>query len=127
MALAVLTRRVIMTAVSRKKLSNRQSWRALAKHYESIRNVHLRTLFADDPERGERFTLEAAGLFLDYSKNRITDETVSLLCQLAGECGLGPRIEAMFDGDRINVTEDRAVLHVALRMPRSKSLLVDGR
>ena len=78
-----------MSAASQAKLSNRQSWRALAKHYESIRNVHLRTLFADDPKRGERFTLEAAGLFLDYSKNRITDETVALLCQLVQECGLG--------------------------------------
>src|SRR6476659_10215711 len=127
MALAVLTRRVIMTAASRTKLTNRQSWKALARHYESIRNVHLRTLFADDPKRGERFTLEAAGLFLDYSKNRITDETVAFLCQLALECGLGSRIEPMFGGDKINVTEDRAVLHVALRMPRSKSMVVDGR
>ena len=116
-----------MTAASRKKLTNRQSWKALAKHYENIRQVHLRKLFADDPKRGERFTLEAAGLYLDYSKNRITDQTVALLCQLARECGLGSRIEAMFGGDKINVTENRAVLHVALRMPRSKSIVVDGR
>jgi glucose-6-phosphate isomerase len=116
-----------MTATSEAKLTNRQSWKALGTHYESIRNVHLRTLFEDDPKRGERFTLEAAGLFLDYSKNRITDETIALLCQLAQECGLGSRIEAMFAGDKINVTEDRAVLHVALRMPRSKPMLVDGR
>jgi glucose-6-phosphate isomerase len=116
-----------MTAASQAKLTNRQIWKALGTHYESIRNVHLRTLFEDDPKRGERFTLEAAGLFLDYSKNRITDETVALLCQLARECGLGSRIEAMFRGDKINVTEDRPVLHVALRMPRSKSMVVDGR
>jgi glucose-6-phosphate isomerase len=116
-----------MTAASQAKLTNRQSWKALETHYESIRNAHLRTLFADDPKRGERFTLESAGLFLDYSKNRITDETLALLCQLARESGLGPRIEAMFRGDKINVTEDRAVLHVALRMPRSESIVVDGK
>jgi len=84
-----------MTAARQMKLTNRQSWKALKTHYESIRDVHLRTLFADDLKRGERFTLEAAGLFLDYSKNRITDETVGLLCQLAEECGLGSRIKAM--------------------------------
>ena len=95
MALAVLTRRVILTAGSRKKLSNRQSWKAIAKHYETMRNVHLLTLFANDPKRGERVTLKAAGLFLDYSKNRIIDESVGLLCQLAEECGLGSRIKAM--------------------------------
>src|SRR5678809_658005 len=103
-----------MTTASKAKLTNCQSWKALGTHYESIRNVHLRTLFEDDPKRGERFTLEAAGLFLDYSKNRITDETVALLCQLARECGLESRIEAMFRGDRINVTEGRAVLHLSL-------------
>src|SRR5512132_1171220 len=116
-----------MTTSSKAKLTNCQSWKALGTHYETIRNVHLRTLFEDDPKRGERFRVEAAGLFLDYSKNRITDETVGLLCQLARECGLGSRIEAMFGGDKINVTEDRAVLHVALRMPRSKSMVVDGK
>ena len=116
-----------MTAASHAKLTSRQSWKALATHYESIRNVHLRTLFADDPKRGERFTVEAAGLFLDYSKNRITDKTIPLLCKLARECGLESRIEAMFRGDRINVTEGRAVLHVALRVPRSKSIVVDGK
>ena len=115
-----------MTAVSRAKLTKRQGWKALENHYEAMRNVHLRTLFADDPERGERLSLEAAGLYLDYSKNRITDETLALLCQLARECSLGLRIEAMFRGDKINVTEDRAVLHVALRMPRSESIVVDG-
>ena len=116
-----------MTSVSKTKLTNSRSWKALGTHYESIRNVHLRKLFADDPKRGERFTLEAAGLFLDYSKNRITDETLGLLCQLAEECGLGSRIKAMFAGDKINVTEDRAVLHVALRTPRFKSIMVHGR
>jgi glucose-6-phosphate isomerase len=116
-----------MTAVSRAKLTERQAWKSLATHYQAVRNVHLRTLFADDPKRGERLTLEAAGLYLDYSKNRITDETIQLLCQLARECGLGPRIEAMFRGDKINVTEDRAVLHVALRMPRSRTSVVDGK
>jgi glucose-6-phosphate isomerase len=116
-----------MTAASRPKLTNLQIWRALGTHYENIRHVHLRTLFKDDPKRGERFTVEAAGLFLDYSKNRITDETVALLCQLARDSGLGSRIQAMFGGDKINVTEDRAVLHVALRMPRSKSAVVDDR
>jgi glucose-6-phosphate isomerase len=116
-----------MTAASQMKLTNRQSWKALSTHYESIRDVHLRTLFADDPKRGERFTLEAAGLFLDYSKNRITDETLALLCRLVSECGLASQIEAMFRGDKINITEDRAVLHVALRMPRSESIVVDGK
>jgi len=117
----------MMIAVSRAKLTERQGWKALVAHYETIGNVHLRTLFANDPKRGERLTLEAAGLYLDYSKNRITDETLALLCQLARECGLGSRIEAMFRGDKINVTEDRAVLHVALRTPRSQSILVDGK
>ena len=116
-----------MTAADEVKLTSCQSWKALGTHYESIRNVHLRTLFADDPGRGERFTIEAAGLFLDYSKNRITGETVALLCQLARECGLDSRIEAMFRGDKINVTEGRAVLHVALRTPRSKVIMVDDR
>jgi glucose-6-phosphate isomerase len=107
-------------------LTERPAWKALAAHYESIRNVHLRTLFADDPNRGELLTLEAAGLFLDYSKNRITGETIRLLCQLARECGLAARIEAMFLGDKINITEDRAVLHVALRKPQSEKIVMDG-
>jgi glucose-6-phosphate isomerase len=92
-----------------------------------MRDVHLRTLFANDPARGERFTAEAAGLFLDYSKNRITDETIGLLVRLAQESGLPARIEAMFGGAKINVTENRAVLHVALRAPRDASIVVDGR
>jgi glucose-6-phosphate isomerase len=102
------------------------AWAALRDHHAAIRDIHLRDLFADDPGRGERLTAEAAGLFLDYSKNRITDETVALLLRLADEVGLRGRIDAMFRGDRINTTENRAVLHVALRMPRGASLVVDG-
>jgi glucose-6-phosphate isomerase len=102
------------------------AWAALAAHYESIRDIHLRELFAADPARGERLNAEAAGLYLDYSKNRITDETLTLLADLAAECGLPERIEEMFTGQRINTTENRSVLHVALRMPRDASLIVDG-
>ncbi len=107
-------------------LKEHPAWKALEAHHREIRGVHLRTLFAGDPGRGERLTAEAAGLFLDYSKNRVTDETLRLLVRLAEERGLGERIEAMFRGERINVTENRAVLHVALRAPRGASLLVDG-
>jgi glucose-6-phosphate isomerase len=108
-------------------LTSRQSWKALQAHYEKIRSLHLRTLFADDPGRGERLTAEAAGIYLDYSKNRVTDETLALLGRLAGESGLRERIDAMFRGDKINLTEDRAVLHVALRAPRGTSIVVDGK
>ena len=108
------------------RLSELQAWNALTTHYASLREVHLRKLFADDPKRGERMTLEAAGLYLDYSKNRITDETLQLLLQLAKESGLRARIDAMFRGERINITENRAVLHVALRAPRGSSIVVDG-
>jgi len=107
-------------------LARRSTWKALGTHYKQLRNLHLRQLFADDPQRGERFTLGAAGLFFDYSKNRITDETLKLLLQLAEESGLREHIDAMFRGDKINVTEKRAVLHVALRAPREESILVDG-
>lgn len=107
-------------------MTRRAAWKALARHYEQIRDVHLRQLFAQDPQRGERLTLEAEGVFLDYSKNRITDETLRLLVQLAKESGLRGRIDAMFRGERINVTENRAVLHVALRAPRDASIVVDG-
>src|SRR5262249_27985282 len=96
-------------------------------HREQIGKHHLRSLFAEDPTRGERLTAEAVGIYLDYSKNRITDETLTLLCRLAEECDLRGRIDAMFRGDRINLTEDRAVLHIALRAPRSTSILVDGK
>jgi len=107
-------------------LTARPAWKALVAHHAQVKGVHLRKLFADDPTRGERLTAEAAGLFLDYSKNRITDETLTLLLQLARECGLRRRIDAMFRGDKINITEDRAVLHVALRAPRTASIVVDG-
>src|SRR2546427_6820908 len=102
------------------------AWKALAEHYQQMRQRHLRQLFAQDPRRGERLTAEAAGLYLDYSKNRITDETLDLLLQLAEESGLRARIDAMFGGEKINVTENRAVLHVALRAPRGTSITVDG-
>ncbi len=108
-------------------LTQRGAWKALAAHYRTARKWHLRELFANDPQRGERMTAEAAGLFLDYSKNRITGETIKLLVQLAEESNLRERIEAMFRGDKINLTENRAVLHVALRAPRGASLIVDGK
>jgi glucose-6-phosphate isomerase len=108
-------------------LTERPPWKALQAHYQDIRGRHLRTLFADDATRGERLTAEAAGIFLDYSKNRVTDGTIALLCRLAEASGLRERIEAMFSGARINVTENRAVLHVALRAPRGTSILVDGK
>jgi glucose-6-phosphate isomerase len=104
----------------------RPAWGALEKHYNNIKRVHLRQLFADDRERGQRLAVEAAGLYLDYSKNRITDETLRLLLQLADESGLRERIDAMFRGDKINVSEDRAVLHVALRAPRGSTIMYDG-
>jgi glucose-6-phosphate isomerase len=109
-----------------RSLKSRPAWRALEAHYAKLRDVHLRELFAADPRRGERLSLEAVGLSLDYSKNRINDETLGLLFALARECGLGERIEAMFRGDKINVTENRAVLHVALRAPRGEVIRVDG-
>src|SRR5256884_8796877 len=107
-------------------LTERKAWKALEAHQENIRELHLRKLFADDPTRGERMTAEAVGLYLDYSKNRITDETLGLLLQLAGESGLRGRIDAMFRGERINGTEGRAGLHVALRAPRGTSVVLDG-
>jgi len=102
------------------------AWKALEAHYEKVRELHLRKLFADDPKRGECMAVEAAGIYLDYSKNRITDETLRLLLQLAEECGLRARIDAMFRGEKINITENRAVLHVALRAPKEASIVVDG-
>ena len=107
-------------------LRERPAWAALDAHYEAIRDTHLRELFASDPERGERMTAAGAGLYLDYSKNRITDETLRLLVELARQSGLQERTAAMFAGDPINVSEDRSVLHVALRMPKEASLIVDG-
>jgi len=107
-------------------LTQRKAWKALQAHHTRVKELHLRQLFGEDPHRGERMTAEAAGLFLDYSKNRITDETLKLLIQLAEDCGLRDRIEAMFRGDKINITENRAVLHVALRAPKGASIVVDG-
>ncbi|HSO74771.1 MAG TPA: glucose-6-phosphate isomerase [Blastocatellia bacterium] len=107
-------------------LTARPAWRALEVHHQQLRNLHLRKLFSDDPGRGERLTAEGVGIYLDYSKNRITDETLKLLLQLARESGLQERIDAMFRGEKINITEDRAVLHVALRAPKEASIIVDG-
>jgi glucose-6-phosphate isomerase len=107
-------------------LTERPAWNTLAAHYDSVARLHLRKLFSDDPRRGERMTVEGAGLYLDYSKNRITDETLSLLVQLADECELRGRIDALFRGEKINVTENRAVLHMALRAPRGAAFIVDG-
>ena len=106
--------------------AGRAAWKKLESHFTELRNWHLRDLFAKDPERNSRFSVDALGLYLDYSKNRITGETLSLLLELAEECGLRQRINAMFRGDKINITENRAVLHVALRAPRGATLLVDG-
>ncbi|MGH7178736.1 MAG: glucose-6-phosphate isomerase, partial [Tepidisphaeraceae bacterium] len=109
------------------RLVSRPAWKALLSHSQRVREIHLRSLFAGDPKRGERFTIDAAGVFLDYSKNCVTDETVKLLVQLAAECDLRGRIDAMFRGKKINVTENRAVLHVALRAPKGASVMVDGK
>src|SRR5690349_5753687 len=114
-----------MTA-GNQSLTARPAWKALEVHHQQVKGLHLRKLFADDPRRGERMTAEAVGIFLDYSKNRITDETLKLLLQLAEESGLRERIDAMFRGEKINVTENRAVLHVALRAPKGASIVVDG-
>ena len=107
-------------------LTKRTAWKALTAHYKKISKIHLRKLFADDPKRGDRLTLEAAGIFLDYSKHRINDQTIKLLLQLADESRLRERIDAMFSGEKINITENRAVLHVALRAPKGSSIIVDG-
>ena len=107
-------------------LTSRPAWKALSAHHDKIKNAHLRDLFAQDQKRGERLTAEALGIYLDYSKNRVTDETLGLLVRLAQECGLKDKIDAMFRGDKINVTEKRAVLHVALRAPKGASIVVDG-
>src|SRR5690242_8771856 len=104
----------------------RPAWASLKKHHQRIRRLHLRQLFAKDPGRGERLVVEAAGIYFDYSKNRVTDETMGLLLELARESGLREHIDAMFRGDRINTSEKRAVLHVALRAPRGASILFDG-
>src|SRR5580765_7012959 len=110
-----------------KPLTQRKSWKELTVHYKKIRALHLRELFAKDPRRGERLTCAAAGLFLDYSKNRITGQTLKLLLRLAKESSLAERREAMFSGEKINLTENRAVLHIALRAPKNSVITVDGK
>jgi glucose-6-phosphate isomerase len=115
-----------MKANNKPLLTRRPAWKSLTEHSKEIKKLHLRELFANDPARGERFTAEAAGLFLDYSKNRVTENTLKLLLQLAEECDLRGRIDAMFRGERINITEKRAVLHVALRAPRNATFMLDG-
>src|SRR3954471_24900472 len=111
----------------KKRPAKQSAWKALAAHYKVVSKLHMRDLFAKDPKRGERLTLEAVGLYLDYSKNRVTDETLRLLFRLAEESALRTRMDAMFRGDKINITENRAVLHVALRAPKGSSILVDGK
>jgi glucose-6-phosphate isomerase len=115
------------TAVKSASLTQLSAWKALESHYQQIKDVHIRQLFTDDAKRGERLTADAAGIYLDYSKHRITDETLSLLLKLAAESGLRERIDAMFSGQKINITENRAVLHVALRAPKGTKILVDGK
>ncbi|MFZ0113577.1 MAG: glucose-6-phosphate isomerase, partial [Xanthobacteraceae bacterium] len=107
--------------------SKQTVWQALEHHYKAMQGLHLRKLFTDDPKRGERMTAEAAGVYLDYSKNRIDDDTLGLLVDLAEQAGLRAKIDAMFRGEKINVTEHRAVLHVALRAPKGASIMVDGK
>ena len=113
--------------LTKKRMAKPSTWKSLASHYKTVSGMHLRDLFADDPTRGQRMAIEAVGLYLDYSKNRITDETLKLLLQLAEESGLRARIDAMFSGEKINITEKRAVLHTALRAPKGSSILVDGK
>jgi glucose-6-phosphate isomerase len=113
--------------LAKKRAVKGSAWKALASHHKTVSNLHLRQLFADDPKRGQRMAIEAVGLYLDYSKNRVTDETLNFLLQLAEEAGLRARIDAMFSGEKINITEKRAVLHVALRAPKDASILVDGK
>ncbi|HMG64132.1 MAG TPA: glucose-6-phosphate isomerase, partial [Streptosporangiaceae bacterium] len=115
-----------MSGTSGTSLRQRKAWQELERHHAQIAPRHLRELFAADPGRGERLTASAEGIYLDYSKNRVTDETMALLIELARETGMPERRDAMFAGEHINVSEDRAVLHVALRMPRDASLVVDG-
>src|SRR5215467_9246203 len=112
--------------LAKKRMAKPSTWKSLASHYKTVSGMHLRDLFADDPTRGQRMAIEAVSLYLDYSKNRITDETLKLLLQLAEESGLRARIDAMFSGEKINITEKRAVLHVALRAPRGAIIVVDG-
>ncbi len=112
---------------AKKPRVKRTAWTSLTSHYKKVSQLHLRELFAEDPQRGERLAVEGVGLYLDYSKNRMTDETLKLLLRLADESGLRARIDAMFSGEKINITEKRAVLHVALRAPKDATILVDGK
>jgi glucose-6-phosphate isomerase len=121
------TAKAILKAPAIKPLTKRKAWTALKAHYKTVQSLHLRKLFEDNPKRGEKFTVEALDMYLDYSKNRITDRTLKLLLELAKESGLRERIDAMFRGDKINITENRAVLHVALRAPMGQTILVDGK
>ena len=114
------------STVQTQSLTARPAWKALEAHYQSIQHLHLRQLFADDPKRGERYTAEAAGIYFDYSKNRIIDQTIRLLVQLAEDCGLRKHIDAMFSGEKINTTEKRAVLHTALRAAEGRKIFVEG-
>src|ERR1700710_2680240 len=116
----------MQTANQLAALGDRPAWKALQAHFQQIGETHLRELFEKDPSRGERYTAEADGIFLDYSKNRVNDETLKLLVKLAEDSGLREKIDAMFRGDKINITEDRAVLHVALRAPKRQQIRVDG-
>ena len=110
-----------------KSVTELPAWNALSAHFQKVGRLHFREFFAQDPKRGQRLTAEAAGIYLDYSKNRVTDETLNLLRQLAEQSGLRARIAAMFEGEKINSSEKRAVLHVALRTPKGQSFLVDGK
>jgi glucose-6-phosphate isomerase len=121
------TAKAILKFPAIKLLTKRKAWTALKAHHKTVQSLHLRKLFDDDPKRGEKFTAEALGIYLDYSKNRITDKTLKLLLNLAKESGLRERIDAMFRGEKINITENRAVLHVALRAPDTETILVDGK
>src|ERR1700761_3155938 len=113
-------------AAERKPLTKLSAWKDLAEHHKKIEDTHLREWFEKDPQRAEKFSVEAAGIFLDYSKNRISEKTLKLLLELADESGLKAKIDAMFSGEKINITEKRAVLHVALRAPKDEKILVDG-
>ncbi|MGA2429039.1 MAG: glucose-6-phosphate isomerase [Candidatus Acidiferrum sp.] len=119
--------KAILKSPAIKSLTKRKAWTALKTHYKTVQPLHLKELFDDDPKRAEKFTTEALGIYLDYSKNRITDKTLKLLLDLAKESGLRERVDAMFRGDKINITENRAVLHVALRAPKNETILVDGK
>jgi glucose-6-phosphate isomerase len=121
------TAKAVLKAPSIKALTKRKAWTALKANHKSLQGTHLQKLFDDDAKRGTKFTAEALGIYLDYSKNRITDKTIKLLVELAKESGLRERIDAMFRGDKINITENRAVLHVALRAPKSETIMVDGK